>query len=201
MLGNYEIKVSTSGMPQKVASGLDKVFGSMLGASYDFIAYLGSQVVNGTNHALLMKQTLVTGKDVENIVLVILNEKPGDKGGESLSVVEIRTLFSSGGALGGYTINPQINIPADAKAEFDKHFAGFTGANLEPFALLATQVVNGIAYVFAVTSTLVLSPACMERSNSKSVKLIKIYNKFDKVEMLDVLDGGKPGLGYSFSWM
>ena len=200
MLGNYEIKVSTSGMPQKVASGLDKVFGSMLGASYDFIAYLGSQVVNGTNHALLMKQTLVTGKDVENIVLVILNEKPGDKGGESLSVVEIRTLFSSGGALGGYTINPQINIPADAKAEFDKHFAGFTGANLEPFALLATQVVNGIAYVFAVTSTLVLSPACMERSNSKSVKLIKIYNKFDKVEMLDVLDGGKPGVGYAFNW-
>jgi len=148
-----------------------------------------------------MKQTLTSGKDVENIVLVILNEKPGDKGGESLSVVEIRTLFSNGGTLGGYTINPQINIPADAKAEFDKHFAGFTGANIEPFALLATQVVNGIAYVFACTSSLVLSPACMERSNSKSVKLVKIYNKFDKIEMLDVLGDTEKHLSYSFSWI
>lgn len=201
MVGSYDINVSTSGMPQKVASGFDKVFEGMKEqASYEPIAYLGSQVVNGTNHAILAKQTLTSGKDVTSIVLVILNEKPGDARGDSLSIVEIKTLLTNGGNLGGLNINPQINIPEDTKEVFDKHFAGFTGANMEPFALLSTQVVNGIAYIFAVKSSLVVSPTVMEKCETESIKLVKLYSNYSKVEMVDVLNGNAGKLGYSFGW-
>ena len=77
MLGGYTIKVSTSGLPQKVASGFDKVFKDFTGASYTPIAYLGSQLVNGTNHAVLAEQTIMNGKDTKNAVIMVFNEKPG----------------------------------------------------------------------------------------------------------------------------
>ena len=158
MLGSYTVDVHAGSMPQKVATGFGKVFENMVGASYEPIAYLGSKVVNGTNHAILAEQTLITGKDVKSIVLVVLNEKPGDVNGENFSIVEISTLASNGGQMGGLMIDPKTEIPADAKEVWDKHFAGFVGANNTPFALLATQVVNGIAYLFAVESTMIVSP-------------------------------------------
>ena len=57
MVGNWEINVNVNGMPQKVASAVSKLNTTLMGAEYDPIAYLGSQVVNGTNHLMrsLMK--------------------------------------------------------------------------------------------------------------------------------------------------
>jgi len=207
--GGYEVKVST-GMPQKVATGFNKVFENMCGARYTPIAYLGSKVVNGTNHAVLCEQKLVVAEDVTSIVLVILNEKPGDVNGENFSIVEIDTLLSNGGKLGGLSINPVTDIPAEAKEVWDRHFAGFVGANNKPFALLATQVVRGGAYVFAVESTMIVSPTCMKAGDVKSVNLVKIYGDFSEVESVEVLRGSAAGLkaehpkdaalDYAFTW-
>ena len=204
VVGGYSIKVSTNGMPQKVATGFGKVFDNMVGASYTPIAYLGSQVVNGTNHALLAEQNLVIGKDAKNIVLVILNEKPGDVDGSSFSIVEITHLLSEGGTFGGLNINPTTKIPDDAMKVFDKHFGGFLGANNKPFALLATQVVHGAAYVFAVESDMIISPNTMT-SGTKSVNLVKVYSDFTEIETTPVLVGspqdGEMLVGYAFNWL
>ena len=206
LLGGYEINVSTSGMPQKVATGFAKVFESMVGASYEPIAYLGSQLVNGTNHALLCKQTLIVKEDVKAIVLVVLNEKPGDVDGSNFSIVEIKTLVSDGGAhkLGGLDIAPVTEIPAEALEIFNKHFGGFLGAKNKPFALLATQMgVRGGGYLFAVESDMVVSPTSMV-AGTKSVNLVKIYGAFDEIETTPVLVGSNPNaemlVGYSFTW-
>ena len=61
-------------LPQKVASGFAAVFGSIIGADYQPILYLGSQVVNGTNYLVIAKQTLMTKEHEEHIVKVIINE-------------------------------------------------------------------------------------------------------------------------------
>lgn len=53
MVGNWEVKVAVDAMPQKVATAFGKVFEGFVGAQYTPIAYLGSQIVNGENHAIL----------------------------------------------------------------------------------------------------------------------------------------------------
>lgn len=206
-IGGYTVKVSTGGMPQAVESGFAKVFENMVGASYTPIAYLGSKVVNGTNHAILCEQNLITGKDVKSIVLVVLNEKPGDVRGDNFSIVEIRTLLSNGGALGGVNIDPTTNISAEAKEVFDKHFGGFLGSTNKAFALLATQVVHGLAYIFAVESDMVVSPSAM-RKGTKSINLVKLYSDYSEIETVEVLRGApvqeenasSGPLGYAFTW-
>ena len=76
MVGTWKIDVKLEGMPQKVATAFANLGTQLLGAEYTPIAYLGSQVVNGINHAVLAEQLVITGKDTKNIVLIIFNEKP-----------------------------------------------------------------------------------------------------------------------------
>ena len=71
--GGWSVNVEVGKMPQKVATAFSKL-GDLVGASYTPIAYLGSQVVNGINHAVLAEQTVLTGKDTKNIVVIIFNE-------------------------------------------------------------------------------------------------------------------------------
>lgn len=198
MLGGYTINVSKN-MPQKVATGFGKVFEGWMGAEYTPIAYLGSKVVNGTNHALLAEQRLITANDVHSIVLLILNDKPGDVDGSKFSVVEIKTLLSNGGrnVLGGINITPTTNIPEDAQAIFDKHFAGFLGANTSAFALLATQMVNGIAYYFATESTIVGTrkddaSSIVVDPSMKNIQIVTVYTYFNQIDTIDVLSGFAP---------
>ena len=205
---NYDIKVNVHGMPQRVASGFQNVFEKMLGSTYEFVSYLGSKKINNsTNHALLCKQTLVTKKDITSLVLVILNEKDDDVRGEFITLVEIKTLLSDAGLAGGYHIDPITEIPNEIREIFDKSFKNFLGATNNPFALVATQVVNGIAYVFAVESDMIISPDEFIKSNSKSISLIKVYSSSNKVEVLnEVLRGSIPEveknkLGYAFTWL
>ena len=209
---NYDIKVNVHGMPQRVASGFQNVFEKMLGSTYEFISYLGSKKINNsTNHALLCKQTLVTKKDITSLVLVILNEKDDDVRGEFITLVEIKTLLSDAGLAGGYHIDPITEIPNEIREIFDKSFKNFLGATNNPFSLVATQVVNEIAYVFAVESDMIISPNAVVKSNGKSISLIKVYSNYNKVEVLrEVLEGAAPDqendnsnnkLGYAFTWL
>lgn len=88
MFGEWVIKPST-GMPQKVATAFCEKFGEIVGASYTPIAYLGEQLVNGKNHAILAEQTLVVNADVCNVVLIVMNQKE-----ENFSVVSINPILS-----------------------------------------------------------------------------------------------------------
>ena len=71
MTGSWNVNVVTNGMPQKVATAIGALSEKLIGAEYEPIAYLGSQVVNGTNHAVLAKQILTTGRDTTNIVVIV----------------------------------------------------------------------------------------------------------------------------------
>ena len=217
MIGSYVIKVYTSGMPQRVASGFNKVFEGFTGASYTPIAYLGSKTVNGTNHAILAEQKLIVKDDVKSIVLLVLNEKPGDIRGDSFEIVEIKTLLTdaTNTALGGIHIAPTTDIPKDAMEVFEGHFGGFFGANNTPFALLATQMVNGVAYYFAVDSTMVTNPVgdsanVITTANNKSIQIVKVYSNYSQIETKEVISGTaevdeneekSDALGYAFTWL
>lgn len=206
MLGSYDIKIVPGKLPEKVAAAFDKIFKPMVGASYTPIAYLGSKVVTGTNYAILAKQTLVTANPVDNIVLIVLNEKPGSTGEDgSVTIAEMETVLSNGGNLGGLKIEPTIDIPADALSVFTANYKGFFGNKVKPFALLATQVVNGIRYVFAAETNMVVSPQRIHAGNTSKVVLVSVMSNYEGMEFNTIIEG-KPSteegkLGYAFTWL
>lgn len=193
MVGSWKVEINESGaMPQKVATAIGKLAETHLGAEYEPICYLGSQVVNGTNHAVLCEQTVITGRDTKNIVVVVFNEKPNAM---ELALVRIDTIVEGGLPLGGTSIDVKMDIPDDVYKIWEEAFEGMVGANVEPFALLGTQVVNGTNYIFgAVLTPVVANP------ESKAV-VVTINEKSGTVKFADMLASKQGGsLGYAFTW-
>lgn len=61
-------------LPEKVATGFNQAFSGLDGANYIPVLYCGHQLVHGTNHMLICKQTLIVPETPERLVKVILNE-------------------------------------------------------------------------------------------------------------------------------
>ena len=61
-------------LPQQVATGFSEVMASLVGARYEPVLYVGTQVVHGTNHMLLCKQTLAAPGAPEHLVKMVLNQ-------------------------------------------------------------------------------------------------------------------------------
>jgi hypothetical protein len=174
--GGWEIKVS-EGMPQKVASAMGKL-DELLGAKYIPVLYLGSQVVNGTNHAVLAEQTVITGEDSKNAVIVVVNEKPNSM---DAAVVDIHRIVESGGKLGGTKIEMSTEIPAEAQEAFDKAREGFVGSNIKPIAYIGSKITKGIEYKLLV----IVEPVVPNPVSSVAVLTVNSMDK--KMTFEDVL--------------
>ena len=194
MTGSWNVNVVTGGMPQKVASAIGELTEKLIGAEYEPIAYLGSQVVNGTNHAVLAKQVLTTGRDTTNIVILIFNEKPNAM---EATLVSIDRVVEGGAPLGGIHIDPQTEeIPADAMDAWNEAFGAWVGAKLEPIALLSTQVVKGTNFIFAATVTPVVPDGAAKAS------IVTINPMTGTVAFDDLLSTKhEASLGYTFTWL
>lgn len=191
MVGSWTINVSTSGMPEKIATAFSAL-NEMVGAEYDFIAYLGTQLVNGTNHAVLAKQSVIAGKDTVNIVTVIFHETK-----EGVTLMNIERVLESGEELGGVTIAPSLDFPENAKEAYDICFDGYVGANVEPFAYLGSQVVHGENHFFAAEVTPVT------REGEKRVAIVAVNGMTKEIAFSDLLSGRQESmlLGYAFTWL
>lgn len=175
MLGSWDVNVSTNGMPQKIATVFEGL-NEMVDTEYAFIAYLGSQVVNGTNHAILAEQKLVLGNDVKNIVLIIFHETK-----EDVTISNIEHIIEDDNKLGGININVETKINDEAMEIFKQAFDGHSGGNISPFALLGIQIVHGINYIFVCTVTPVMP-------DTKSKVVIVIVNSAGfEPQMVDLL--------------
>lgn len=226
MLGEYKINVipGCTKLPQVLASGLDNVLNSLVGASYKPIAYLGSQLVHGTNHALLCEQTLITGKAPKAIVLVVINEKTDEEGKNNLSIVDITKVLDGSNTLGGINISINTKVPDDIMNLFNERFKGLLGATHKPFAVLATQVTNGTAYYLAVESSLITGPVGDVEVFAPSeivskIQIVKIFSKYPEIQFKTILAGNKDTdvkvdedtvnpsslagkvFGYAFTWL
>lgn len=193
MVGSWNVKINTNGMPQKVATAIGALAEQLMGAEYEPIAYLGSQVVNGTNHAVLAKQTILSGRDTTNVVVLIFNEKPNDM---KATLVSIDRVVEGGAPLGGIHVDPKTEIPADAKEAWDTAFANFVGSKVEPVALLATQVVNGVNYIFAAEIAPLVPNAVSQ------VVLVTVNPTAGVLSFANLLESKhENSLGYAFTWL
>ena len=193
MVGNWDINVSVGSMPQKVASAMDKLSETLIGAEYTPIAYLGSQVVNGTNHAVLAEQLITTGKDTKNVVVLIFNEKPNEM---ELTLVSIERVVESGIGFGGTVIDIQTEIPTEAQEAWNTAFEDRIGVNINVIAYLGSQMTKGTNYIFvAEMEPVVANPV-------KKIAIISINPMTKQVSFADLLESKEESLcGYSFTWL
>lgn len=194
MVGSWKINVSVNKFPQVIATATSKLNEALLGAQYTPIAYLGTQVANGTNHAVLAEQLVVTGKDTKNIVVIIFNEKPGEA---AATLVSVERVVESGLALGGITVDAQTTIPEDAQKAFDSVFGGFVGFDVKPFAYLGSQVTKGTEYIFAATTNPVV------KDPEVGVALVVVNPLSKTVSFVDIVTSKHDtmSLGYAFTWL
>ena len=134
---------------------LDKALGNLLGAKYVPVAYLGSQIVAGTNHAILCKTAPVVPTPTEVYAIVYLYEKlDGSVELTEIAQSDVET-HTGTQTLGGWSDAESPEITAELKALFDRATEGLLGVNYAPVALLSTQVVNGTNYCILCESTVV----------------------------------------------
>jgi len=156
------------------------------------IAYIGNQVVNGINHAVLAKQTILNGKDTENIVVMIFNEKPNDM---NAVLVSIDRLVESGAEFGGVNIDVQTELSDEIMEVWNSAFEVWTGGTMTPYALLGTQMTKGTDYIFAVAfSANTVEPW-------EQALLVTINPTTKDVHIADMLASKyETSLGYAFNW-
>ena len=73
--GGWIFQISLDSMPEKVATAFGEL-NKLKGVRYKPVAYLGSQVVNGTNYAVLAEQVIFDAENTKNLVLIVFNVAP-----------------------------------------------------------------------------------------------------------------------------
>ena len=73
LLGGWQASESPE-ITEEIQAVFDKAFEELVGVDYVPVAYLGSQVVSGTNYCLLCQATVVYPGALPSYVLVFINE-------------------------------------------------------------------------------------------------------------------------------
>ena len=166
LLGGWDFSSDTAAaLPEEVQEAFDTavVAHKLLGVDYVPVAYLGSQIVAGTNYAILVRKTAVTSTTESTLaVLIIYKDLSGDAtvlyANDLVIDAEEAEEFSADSPLGGWMLPeefPEAELPEDAAAAFNKAYEGFVGNKLDPIAYLGRQTVNGANYLILCHSTLV----------------------------------------------
>lgn len=122
----------------------------LVGVDYVPVAYLGSQVVAGTNHVFLVKGTVVVPNAPVSYALVYLYQDL--QGG--VTIMNIADLgivpqeddtvtVPEEGLMGGWYYAEEPEITEEIQARLDKALEGLVGATYVPVANLGEQVVAG----------------------------------------------------------
>ena len=192
--GNWKIDVNVNGMPQKVATAFEKLKETLVGAEYEFIAYLGYQLANGVNDAVLAEQIVTTGRDSKNIVVMIFNEKPG---ATETTLVAIERIVDSGAVLGGTTIavDKILDLEGPLMKVWNAAFEGYVGYSMHPIAYLGSQMVNGMNYIFAATG----EPVMQDAEKQAVIVIINPLERTVRVRNF-LVDRSTEALNYAFTW-
>ncbi len=157
LLGGWQ-KPDSPEVTEEIAAVFEKGLDGLVGASYIPVAYIGRQIVSGTNHALLCREKMVVPNAVETFAIMYLYEKLDGS-------VELTDVINSGVETwiselpGGWSQADSPVITEELSSLLDKAFESMLGADYTPLALLSTQVVAGRNYCFLCEQTVVVPDA------------------------------------------
>lgn len=158
-VGSWETNTDalSSSLTDDVRAAFHSATQGMMGASYEPIAVLATQVVDGTNYAILARQTTSDADGSVNWCIVTLSV--GSDGNARISEItkidpdHVKTASSNPfGALGGWTVtnppSPSTLNDSDAQAYNEAVSQLDATVNLSPVACLSRQSVSGMNYLF-----------------------------------------------------
>lgn len=158
-LGGYKIaNHSAHQLPQDLATGFDKLTEKIIGVSYEPIWYLGSQIVNGTNHLLICRQTRTDKDSTQKIVALVVNISTDG----IPSIVEV---IDDSDLIEGVSFDEKI------KLHFENAMKGLLGVQYTPILYLGSQVVKGVNH-FVITEAKII------RNGSEPYPALITFNVF-----------------------
>ena len=167
---------------KEVQALLDKGLDGLVGVSHIPVAYLGSQIVAGTNHAILCRVAPVVPNAKETYAIVYLYEDLDGK--VQITKVEdsdVETKFY--GAAGSWYQPDSPAVTKEVQAVFDKAFQGFAGVNYTPVAVAGCQTVSGTNYCILCESTVVVPNA------ETTYSFVYLYENLDgSCEITDIVN-------------
>ena len=191
-VGGWELNTSVS---NKIPTDKEKIFSKAIekytGMELEPIAYLGSQVVSGTNYMYLCKATTTTSKPETSFKVVVVYENL-DKEVELKEVedfdiedyvnkdIDIANEELTGGWIATSEAGDN-SLNTDEDTMFDKATQDLVGVDYKPVAVLATQVVSGTNYaILSLGETVTEEPV-------NTISIITIYKDLDNnVKVLSV---------------
>lgn len=174
----------TNVLPEDVQASFDKASETFTGSELKPVAYVASQVVAGTNYMILCEAATTTEQPKTSYQMVIVY---ADLEGKA-KITQMKefdltayvegdsTEISAEKLAGGWEPaedRSSVVIPQEAKDVFDKAAGNLDGNELEPMALLGTQVVAGTNYAFLCFSTL------QTEEKIYGIQVVTVYEDLD----------------------
>lgn len=188
MLAGGWSRAETPAVTEEVRALLEKAQAGATGESYIPVAYLGSQVVAGLNHAILCRVTMAAPDAKETYAVVTVYE---DLKGEA-EITRVRDFGKETnireGLMGGWTQAESPLVTEALRAIFEKALEGLAGTAYEPLALVSSQVVAGMNYCFLCEAQLVYPGA---QSNYALVYIYADLNGGAEISEIVMLPDGE----------
>lgn len=159
--GGWQLQEAPSAdpLPAEVRETFTKAMEGYVGMDFEPVAYLGSQVVAGTNYQILCLGTTVTAVPVTAYkVVTIYKDLEGNATVSNVADFDIGAVEEMKDAqaqteqlAGGWTapeVHEEAVLPEDAKEAFEKATSSLKGATYIPETLLGTKVIAGAEYAF-----------------------------------------------------
>lgn len=155
---------ASAAIPEDAKAALDAALEGLDGVGYEPLAYLGSQVVAGTNYAFLCRSTVVyPGAEAGLSIVKVYRDLEGNA-----SILDIKDIaisdytedselsYAEEGLAGGWTLASDAEsaaMPENVQTAFDTATAGLMGVGYHPLAYLGSQVVAGANYAVLCSAT------------------------------------------------
>ena len=160
-VGGWTLPADTKLTDEELAI-FNKGIEGLTGVEYEPVAYLGSQLVAGTNHCFLCRATVVYPGETPHYKLVYIYEKL-DGTEEILNIADIQ-LPGAGGAdsnplPGGWSYSEDSTVDEKIIAAVDRVTEKIPSADYEAVAYIGSQVVAGMNHAVLCKKTALSSDA------------------------------------------
>lgn len=127
-------------LPQKLASFLSNLNGSLLGATYIPVWYVGYQLVNGTNHLVICEQVRTTRDQHHALVGVVVNIPPLQSDGTEPEAKLVSIIDS-------------CPLPEEVQHAFDAEMRQLVGMTYTPLVYIGHKLVKGTNHYIYCSAT------------------------------------------------
>ena len=187
ILGGWE-KVDSPIITEEMAALVEKASANLTGAKYTPVAYLGRQIVSGTNHLILCRTVSTVDPDAIETYMFVTVYEDLEGGAQITNVIDTGLPTNIADLSGGWSQAESPEVTDEIEDLCDKAFRRLVGVGYKPVALLSTQVVAGTNYCILCESTIVYPGA------ESTYAFVTLYKDLEgNAEVLDIWNCDQDG--------